>query len=175
MIRFWLCLIIIALCGYIGRLKSKKIKIRQCCLMEMQEILYGLEADMKNEMLTLMQALKRAADNAKAFKLMLYDCAKKMKQQPGRTFQEIWDEAFDKELNQNALLTSLNKEEIALIHKTGRCLVNASIQTQDTYFKMLFKEYAELNEKAKTEAGKKTKLYDSLGLMAGFFIAILLI
>ena len=144
-------------------------------MMEMKEILYCLEADMKNEMLTLIQALKREAQNAKAFSGMLNQCAKFMKEQPGKAFHDLWDEAFKKELEVNAEFCSLNKDEIALIQKTGKSLVNASMQTQDAYFKMLFKEYETITEKAKLEAGKKTKLYNSLGLMAGFFIAILLI
>jgi stage III sporulation protein AB len=175
MLRFLLCIIIIALCGYIGRLKSNKIKMRHSCIIEINEIMYCLEADMKNEMLTLAQSLMREAANAKIFKNMLATCAKRIKEYPGQPFHQIWDDAFYKELELNSTLASLSKEETALIKKTGRSLVNASIQTQDTHFKMLFQEFETMGEKIKLEAGKKIKLYNSLGLMAGFFIAILLI
>ncbi len=141
----------------------------------MKELLLIIEADMKNEMYTLERILAHVAGKADVFSQMLGKCAGAVREQPGKAFHMIWEETFNDELKNNPSLSSMKREDIDLINKTGGNLVNASIKTQDAYFKILFFEYDGLMEKIKTEEAKKSKLYNSLGIMAGFLIAILLI
>lgn len=175
MIRFWLCIVIIALCGYFGRLKSKKVQLRLQCMMEMKEILICLQAEMKNEMIPIMESLLKVSQNVKILSFLLTACACKLKECPAKSFGEIWDEETLSLAKEDAALSVLNPEELALVRKTGKSLVNVSIPTQDAYFTLLFQEYGRLTEIVKSEAEKKTKLYHSLSLLAGFFLAILLI
>lgn len=175
MVRIWLCIAIIALCGYFGRLKSKKIKVRLQCMLEMKEILICLQAEMKNEMVPIMESLLKVSQSVKTLSSLLTACACKLKEYPAKSFSDIWDEETLNQAKDNAALSTLNHEELALLRKTGKSLVNVSIPAQDTYFTILFQEYDRLTEIVKLEAEKKTKLYHSLSLLAGFFIAILLI
>jgi stage III sporulation protein AB len=174
-LKLLLCSLIIGLCYLIGHFRAKKISQRVSCLTEMEEILKGLEADMKNEMITLHSALKREAEGRRAFGGMLLYAAGMAKASPGKAFGEVWDTALQKELKENGMLECLTKEDAALLYKTGRSLVHASLSTQEAHFSMLHREYGLAAEKARAEQGKKMKLYNSMGLMAGLFLAILLI
>lgn len=173
--RMLICIAIIALCGYFGRLKAKKLKLRLQCITEMREILICLQAEMRNQMFTIMESLNRISHNAKIFAPLLKICARKVKQYPAKPFYEIWEEETHIFAKEDPSVNTLNAEELNLLCRTGKSLVNVSIPTQDAYFTMLFEEYAKFKENAKSEADKKTKLYHSLSLLAGFFIAILLI
>jgi stage III sporulation protein AB len=173
--RFFLCILIIFFCACIGRLKSKKLKLRAEAMSEMKEILVCLHMDMKNEMMTITQALIKESNNARVFSRLLQDCARHVKEKPGKPFYEIWEDEILKQVKNDNILSLLNKEETELLRKTGKSLVNASMHTQEAYFKMLYQDYDSTGQKIKSEAEKKTKLYHSLSLMAGFFIAILLI
>jgi len=175
MLKLFICVLIIALCYAIGRLRSSRVKRRVTFLAEMAEVLKYLEADMKNERMAIGDALLKESRRAKYFGGFLTACAEDALRTPGRVFRDVWDEELAKAVRDDTALECLVKEDIELLKKTGAGLVCASLATQEAQFAMLHREYSALIGSAGNAAGKKSRLYQTMGLTAGFFIAILLL
>jgi len=89
----------------------------------------------------------------------------------GQTFTEIWKTGVEKEL----VNTSLSKKDRAALISFGENLgyldKEMQMNTFELYLSQLEEEIAELSAAVK----ERSYLYNSLGIMAGVFISIIMI
>lgn len=170
MLKLWGTLIIIASSTAIGytlsiqlsdRLKELKQLLKMVSLLE-REITYGMSA--------LPEALEHVGDRVSApFSTFLHAVAKKTRSREGKTLAMIFEECTG-ELDE----TSLNAKDKEGLKELGKYLGYLDVTMQKNMLQLYQKEL----EMAIAEAGEsittKKKLYQSLGIMCGLFLAVAL-
>ena len=174
MIKFVLCIGIVFLCGYIGQINSRKYLKRLEFLEAAKEFVYTCDLDMLEEHLTLEEAIKRETENAKScLKNVLENCYKRLSEQPNMQFEELWQQVISEEEKQNDHIASLSEQEKRLVLATGRRLVSDTTEPKSKY--ILLDEYERTIAALREILPNRLKLINSLSLLAGFLIAILII
>ncbi len=162
------CLLIIVLCGYIGRLLSKRTLQRLEFFREYQSSYISLTDSITGMNLELCRALESSgAGSPNAF---FKSCSKTLKESPRTRFGAIWERNLA-----DMKLTYLTKEDVNTVAAGGTAIeslcMNPSERQSSGYIKRLF-SYVEGLE---TEKRKKCKLYNTSGMLAGMLIALLMI
>jgi len=165
------CILIILSSTLMGFYCSSELKSRIEDLKELRKIIMLLRGDIRYGNTPLPEAInsiaKRHDGNFKAF---LANVSEKLSERSGYTFSQIWAEAVKKEL----ITTSLNKKDKYQMIQFGDHLgyldKEMQLNTLDLYIDQLDEEIRGLSGTVK----EKTYLYNSLGIMAGIFISIVL-
>ncbi len=162
------CLLVIAICGYIGRLMSKKTAQRLDFFREYHSSLINLSDRIVGMNLELCKALE--ASGSGQVRLFFGKCSKTLKRSPRTSFKSIWDENFE-----SFKLTYLSREDVSVVSSGGDAIeslcMNPSEKQAHTYIKRL----SGYMDSLEAEKRKKCKLYNTSGMLTGLLIALLMI
>jgi Stage III sporulation protein AB (spore_III_AB). len=165
------CILIILSSTLMGFYCSSELKSRIEDLKELRKIIMLLKGDIRYCNTPLPEAINAIAKRHDGnFKDFLVRVSKKLNERSGNTFSQIWKEAVENELH----MTSLTKKDKYQMIKFGEHLgyldKEMQLNTLDLYLVQLDEELRGLTSNVK----EKTYLYNSLGIMAGIFISIVL-
>ncbi|NLL00281.1 MAG: stage III sporulation protein AB [Clostridiales bacterium] len=166
------CILIILSSTLMGFYCSNELKTRINDIKELRKLVVLLRGDIRYGNTPLPEAIcaiaRRHEGSLKGF---FTKVAERLSEHSGNTFSQIWKEAVDKELNQ----TSLNKKDKSNLIQFGENLgyldKEMQMNTLDLFLTQIEEEISELSKTAK----EKSYLYNTLGIMAGIFISIILI
>lgn len=164
------CLMIISSCAGMGLYFSSELKNRIKDLKDLKKILYLLRGDIRYANTPLPEAVQALSiRHGGRYKKFLATIAEKLQELGGMSFYAIWKEGIDKELEE----TSLSKKDLETLKQLGENLgyldKDMQINTLDLYISQIEEEINELSRNVK----EKSYLYNSLGIMGGIFITII--
>lgn len=172
MIKFIGALLVITSCTALGLYFSTELITRINDLKELKKILILLRGDIEYANTPLpeaVQVLSKRHDGT--YKKFLKNISKHLLELNGESFSSIWKDGVKKDL----LHTSLIKEDYALLNQLGESIgyldKSMQINTIDLYLEQID---GIINELA-ISVNEKTHLYNSLGIMGGIFITIVLL
>lgn len=166
------CILIISSSAGMGWYFSGELKNRILDLKELKKIFILLRGDIRYANTPLPEAVQALAiRNEGKFKLFLKEIADRLNELGGISFCTIWRETIEKKLEN----TSLTKVDLGNLGQLGENLgyldKEMQINTIDLYLSQLEEEINELSRNVK----QKSYLYNSLGVMGGIFITIIML
>lgn len=166
------CILIILSSSLMGFYCSNGLKSRISDLKELRKLIVLLRGDIRYGNTPLPEAICAIARrNEGSFKEFFTKISEKLSEHSGNTFSQVWKEAVDIEL----LKTALNKKDKSgLIHfgdNLGYLDKEMQMNTLELFLTQLEDEIIELSKTAK----EKSYLYNTLGIMIGIFVSIILI
>ncbi|MDF2472414.1 MAG: hypothetical protein K0R92_100 [Lachnospiraceae bacterium] len=166
------CILIITSCTGMGWYFSSELRNRIADLKELKKIIILLRGDIRYANTPLPEAVQALAIRQEGkYKLFLSEIADRLKELGGISFQTIWKETIEKKLDN----TSLSKKDLEYLGQLGENLgyldKDMQINTLDLYLSQIEEEIKELTRNVK----EKTYLYNSLGVMGGIFITIIML
>lgn len=172
MLKLLGCGLILASSAGIGVYFSSQLRARIEELMELKKILMLLRGNIRYACTPLAEALHSISlKYSGEFREFLDYVCSQMNQMEGKTIADIWKEGVEQKLSGLAL-SKQDKE--ALIHfgsNLGYLDKDMQLSTIDLYIATLETEIEEATKTVK----EKSYLYNSLGIMAGLFVTIILI
>ena len=165
------CLLVIASSTAMGFFFSNEMKCRLENLKELKKLIMLLRGDIRYANTPLPEAISAIARrNPGNFKAFFQSTSQKLQDLSGQTFAEIWKEAVNKELMETSLTKKDKLHLIGFGENLGYLDKDMQINTLDLFITQLEDE---INETSKT-VKEKAYLYNSLGIMAGIFISIVM-
>lgn len=166
------CIMVIASSAGVGFYFSTELKSRISDLHELKKLVGLLRGDIRYASTPLPEAINAIARrHTGRFQMFLCFVSSKLDELSGITFATIWKEAAEREL----INTSLNKKDKLQLVQFGENLgyldKEMQINTIDLYIEQMEGEIKELSRTAK----EKAYLYNTLGIMAGVFITIIMV
>ncbi len=151
---------------------SNEMKCRIEDLKELRKLIVLLRGDIRYGSTPLPEAISAIARRHEgSFASFFSQVSTKLTQLSGLTFLEIWKEAVEQELSS----TSLNKRDKLHLIQFGENLgyldKDMQMNTLDLFLSQLEEEIQELTKSVK----EKAYLYNSLGIMAGIFVSIVML
>jgi stage III sporulation protein AB len=151
---------------------SNELKTRLNDIRELRKLIVLLRGDIRYGNTPLPEAIssigRRHEGNFKGFLIRVSD---RLNERSANTFSQIWKDSVETELKN----TSLNKKDKSALIQFGDSLgyldKEMQLNTLDLYLTQLEEEINDLSKTAK----EKTYLYNTLGIMAGIFISIILV
>lgn len=166
--KLLMCLLIVVLTTYIGRLLSKRAAQRLNYFREYHAAFIYLTDKVVSLNLELCKALDIAQSNS--LHVFFARCSKMLKSDPQESFNKIWTMCFER---QNTAF--LSKQDLSMVLAGGDAIEtlcnNPSRQQADSYLKRLCVYIDEME----IDKRKKCKLYNTTGVLTGLFIALLVI
>jgi len=165
------CVLVIASTAGMGLFFSSEMKCRVEDLKELKKLILLMRGDIRFSNTPLPEAISAIArrHNGKYFGFFT-KISTKLTELSGITFCEIWKEAVIQEL----IDTSLSKKDKIHLSQFGENLgyldKEMQMNTLDLYITQLEDEIEEFSKTLK----EKTYLYNSLGVMAGIFVSIIM-
>lgn len=166
------CALIILSSAGMGFFFSNEMRCRIDELSELRKLVMLLRGDIRYGNTPLPEAVTALARRHKgSFAAFFTQVSARLNELSGLTFQEIWKEAVEKEL----VDTSLSKRDKMHLLQFGENLgyldKDMQMNTLDLFLSQLEEETKELSKSVK----EKSYLYNSLGIMAGIFISIIML
>jgi len=166
------CVLILGSCTGMGWYFSNELKMRIKDLKDLKKLIYLLRGDIRYASTPLPEAVQALSIRHEGkYKEFLTTISNKLQELGGISFYEIWKEAATKELDK----TSLNKKDVGSLIQLGETLgyldKDMQMNTLNLYISSLEEEIEELSKNVK----EKSYLYNSLGVMGGIFITIVMI
>ncbi len=162
------CLLIIALCSYIGRLFSKRAAQRLDFLREYQTAYISLSDRIAGTNLELCRALESSCTNS--LHAFFCDCSKMLKNAPQSKFSSIWRNSFEK-----SRPPSLSADDIKIIKSGGEAIEALCMNPCEKQANVYLRLVSGYLEKLETEKLKKCRIYNTTGVLTGMLIALLMI
>lgn len=166
------CVLIITSSAGMGMYFSGELKNRIADLRDLKKLIFLLRGDIRYTNTPLpeaVQALSIRHDGK--YKDFLAEIAEKLNELGGVSFCTIWKQAVSKRLEK----TSLSKKDLALLAQLGENLgyldKDMQINTLDLFIGQIEEEIKELSRNVK----EKSYLYNSLGIMGGIFITLIMV
>lgn len=166
------CILIILSSTLMGFYFSNELKSRINDMKELRKLIVLLRGDIRYGSTPLPEAISAIARRHEGnFKRFFTKVSEKLNERSGDTFSQIWKEAVEKEL----FTTSLSKKDKYQLIQFGENLgyldKEMQMNTLDLFLNQLEEEIQEVSKTAKDKA----YLYNTLGIMAGIFISIILV
>lgn len=166
------CILVIASSTGMGFFFSNEIGCRIDDLKELKKLIVLLRGDIRYANTPLPEAINSInRRHSGSFTVFFNNVSEKLRELSGTTFSEIWKNAAEKELGNTSLQ---KKDKLSLIHfgeNLGYLDKDMQMNTIDLYISQLEDEINDLSKTVK----EKTYLYNTLGIMAGIFIIIVMI
>lgn len=166
------CALILISSAGMGMYFSGELKGRIRDLKELRRILTLLRGDIRyanSPLPEAVQALSVRHDGK--YKKFLKIAAEKLNEFGGVSFCEIWKEAVQKGLED----TSLSKKDLANLSQFGENMgyldKEMQLNTIDLYLSQIEEEIKELSKNVK----EKTYMYNTLGVLGGIFLTIIML
>lgn len=165
-----ICLILFSSTG-IGFLSSRRLKERIEELESIRRLLLMLRGEIKYSRSTLPEAFQAIGRRlSKPYGDMLLKAASAMEQLQGQTLSQIWEERVTEALTESALYKEDKEKLIHLGNQLGYLDAEMQIATLELYLEQLQEEIKNASENFK----RNGKLYRTMGVMAGIFLAVLM-
>ena len=166
------CILIILSSSLMGFYFSNELKSRIDDMKELRKLFVLLRGDIRYGNTPLPEAIGVIARRHEgSFKEFFTKLSEKLNENSGNTFSDLWKEAVDKEL----IHTSLKyKDKLGLIQfgeNMGYLDKEMQMNTLELFLTQIEDEIQELSKTVK----EKSYVYNTLGIMAGIFISIILI
>ncbi len=168
--KLLLCIVIVALCVYAGRLFSKRASQRLEFFREYNSAIVYISDRIVGLNLELCRAIDLKGDSP--LRGFLGDCSTVLKTSPQKRFKSIWKRSFDNNLSS---LGFLSKDDIRLICDGGEAIETLCMNPSEKQAEGYVKRLAAYVNEMETEKRKKCKLYNTVGILSGLFIALLII
>jgi len=165
------CFLVIASSTAMGFFFSNEMKNRVENLKELKKLIVLLRGDIRYANTPLPEAISAIARRSPGkFESFFKSTSQKLQDLSGQTFAEIWKEAVNKELNETSLTKKDKSNLISLGENMGYLDKDMQLNTLDLFIAQLEEEIKEISKTVK----EKAYLYNSLGIMAGIFISIVM-
>lgn len=166
------CIMVIGASSGIGFFFSNEMRCRLEDLKELKKMVGLLRGDIRYANTPLPEALGAITRRHNgSFNNFFKNVSTRLCELSGQTFAQIWQEGVVKEL----IDTSLSKKDKLLLTQFGDNLGYLDKEMQmnviDLYISQLEEEIKEMTKTLK----EKSYLYNSLGVMAGIFIVVIMI
>lgn len=166
------CLLVILSSAAMGFYFSNEMKCRIDDMKELRKLIVLLRGDIRYGSTPLPEAISAIARRHKGGMVPFFNkVSTQLNELSGLSFQEIWKEAVELELSG----TSLNKKDKLHLVQFGENLgyldKDMQMNTLELFLAQLEEEIQEQTKAAK----EKTYLYNSLGIMVGIFISIVML
>lgn len=166
------CILIVLSTTGIGFYFSSDMKCRMEDLKEWKKLICLLRGDIRYANTPLPEAISSVGRRHEGnFHVFLNTVGAQLQEMSGETLASVWKAAAEKSL----LNTSLNKKDKMQLIRFGENLgyldKDMQMNTFELYLSQLDEEITELSRTVKGKA----YLYNSLGIMAGIFITIIMI
>jgi stage III sporulation protein AB len=162
------CLLIIALCSYIGRLLSKRAAQRLDFFREYQTAYISLSDRIVGINLELSKALDSSCDNN--MRGFFCDCSIMLKDSPQSRFSSIWNYCLEK-----MKPTPLTKDDIKFVSSGGESIEALCMNPYEKQANVYIKRISEYIDRLETDKQKKCRVYNTSGVLTGLLIALLMI
>lgn len=166
------CILVIISSTGIGFYFSSEMRSRIDDLKELKKLIGLLRGDIRYASTPLPEAINSIhRRHSGRFQAFFESVSTKLNELSGLTFSDIWKSATEKELAN----TSLNKKDKLHLNQFGENLgyldKDMQMNTIDLYLSQMEDEIKDLSKTAK----EKAYIYNTLGIMAGIFITIVMI
>lgn len=163
-------ILVVFSCGAMGFSKSLSYGRRQRQLEEIQKMVVLLLGEITCRREALPEAMERVALKVKSpLADFLREVARAAGAYQGERFSQIFAQKAEEYLG-NSGLNSRDREELA---RLGECLGYLDASTQETTAALYLEELKREIERTNLEAPTKKKLYQSMGILGGIFLALL--
>ena len=164
-------MVIIATSGY-GFVLSRDIKLRLKELKELKKIIFLLKGEIGFGHTPILEAFDNISRRCvEPFKVMLTSFVEYGKKSDKKPFSEIWNEGMKGLVDK----THLSKDEKEMFMKLGSDLGLSDIKTQQNAMDTFLNELDVNISALEKVVPNKVKLYNSMGIMLGIVIAIIMI
>jgi stage III sporulation protein AB len=165
-------ILVIASSTGIGFFFGNELKYRIHDLKELRKMMVLLQGDIRYANTPLPEAISSIARrNTGILGNFFTMTSKRLYELSGKTFSQIWKESVQKEV----ICTSLSKKDKLQMMEFGESLgyldKEMQMNTLELYIAQLTEEITELSK----NVNEKTYLYNSLGIMSGIFVTIIMI
>lgn len=165
--RLIICVISIFFGSFIGIYKSNFLKDRVVCLQQILVMIEKMQTYIKYERLQTNSIIKNLInDNNLSNLYFLKDIDINKKNLP-----KEWEKAIDK----NKTKMNLTKNDVTLLLRIGQILGASDVKTQISQFETVNILTINYIKEAQKNYNENGKLYRSLGLLGGVFVAILFV
>ena len=165
------CILVIVSTSGMGLFFSNQFKTRIENLRELRKIIILLRGDIRYAKTPLPEAINTIGRRHEGeFKVFLEKVSERLQELSGHTFAQVWEERIELDLEKTSLTKKDKLNMIQFGENLGYLDKDMQINTLDLYITQLETEITELAENLK----EKTYLYNTLGVMAGVFISIVL-
>lgn len=166
------CVLILSSSAGMGWYFSGELRGRIQDLKDLKRILSLLRGDIRYANTPLPEAVQAlSVRHDGKYKIFFSKIAERLIELGGVSFSDIWKEAIEKEL----INTSLNKKDLQTLTQFGENLgyldKEMQLNTIDLYLSQIDEEIKDLSKNVK----EKSYLYNSLGILGGIFIMILML
>lgn len=166
------CILVMASTTGIGFYFSTEMKSRIEDLRELRKLIGLLKGDIRYANTPLPEAISVLARRYKgSFCTFFQYVSTRLQELSGQTFAQIWKAAVEQELVNTSLIKKDKAQLISFGENLGYLDKDMQMNTFELYLTQLEDELAELAKTVKERA----YLYNSLGIMAGVFISIIMI
>ena len=166
------CILIITSSAGMGWYFSGELKNRVLDLRELRKLIFLLRGDIRYANTPLpeaVQALSIRHDGK--YKQFLAEIAERLNELGGISFCTIWKNSVTKKLDN----TSLSKKDLSGLGQLGENLgyldKDMQMNTLDLYISQIEEDIGDLSRNVK----EKSYLYNSLGVMGGIFITLIML
>ena len=157
---------VIAVCTALGFEKSRELQLHLNELEELKRLFLIIHSELKITKATLSEIFKKVSKKTEMqYKEWLEDLAKQLEVCGAGTFIDLWKSSVQIYLGK----TTLRKDEIYELEQVGFGI--QYIDTLELYLNQLDFSIQNTREELKT----KKKLYQSMGIMSGIFLVIVLL
>jgi stage III sporulation protein AB len=166
------CILVIASSTGIGFFFSTEMKCRIEDLKELKKLIGLLRGDIRYANTPLPEAINSITRrHSGRFDGFFNYVSVKLHELSGLTFSDIWKTATERELANTSLSKKDKLHLIGFGENLGYLDKEMQMNTFDLYISQLEEEITDLSKSVK----EKAYLYNSLGIMAGIFITIIMI
>jgi stage III sporulation protein AB len=169
-VKLALCLLIVVISAYIGRLMSKRIEQRLDFFRDYLSAMTQLSDKVVGVGLELYKALAECRGDMAG--PLLRACAVRLKASPQLKLDEIWAQSLNSCRDE---LAHLNKADLQFLAEGGGALAALCTNPSEKQAAIFLRRLAEHIAALEQEKSKKTKLYNTAGVLSGLMIALLLI
>ena len=172
MLKLTGAVLVIFSCAAIGYRKSLNYSRRLRQLEEIQKMLYFLLGEITYRKEALPEAMMRVAEKTRSpLSEFLREISKEAKANQGERFSLLFSQSAEKYLKES----SLTKNDLEEFIRLGEDLGYMDITMQENTINLYLEELKREISRTRQEAPARKKLYQALGIMAGMFLAILLV
>ena len=166
MIKLIGSILILASCTGIGFSKSKEMQFHLTELEELKRIFYLLKSELQYTRATFAEVFEKIEPKIREpFRSWLYNLCARLNEKSGSMFWEIWNDSIEEHLKE----CRLKEDELNELKIAGKNL--EYIESLDLFIEQMEYRIKNTRENYRT----KRKLCQSLGIMGGIFLVILLL
>lgn len=166
------CMLVVLSSTGMGFFFSNEMKCRIDDLRELRKLILLLRGDIRYGNTPLPEAINAIARRHKGSLAAFFTkISTRLNELSGLTFQEIWKDAVEKELVNTSLSKKDKMQLLSFGENLGYLDKEMQMNTLDLFLSQLDEETKELSKSVK----EKAYLYNSLGIMAGIFISIIML